>query len=148
MSTAAPAKTPTKDSGPRIPGFAQLQRLGKSLMLPIALLAAACIALPAAAAPLADRIAAALRPLGITRSGDRAGGGPDLGPLAATGVPAIDLGQDGTRYFDIHHTADDTLDRIDPKQLAQNVAAWTTMLSLVANAPEDWGAMPPASTAR
>lgn len=105
-------------------------------------------ALPAAAAPLADRIAAALRPLGITRSGDRAGGGPDLGPLAATGVPAIDLGQDGTRYFDIHHTADDTLDRIDPKQLAQNVAAWTTMLSLVANAPEDWGAMPPASTAR
>ncbi|GAA0329847.1 hypothetical protein [Micropruina glycogenica] len=45
MSTAAPAKTPTKDSGPRIPGFAQLQRLGKSLMLPIALLPAAGILL-------------------------------------------------------------------------------------------------------
>ena len=44
MSAVAPA-TPTKKDGPRIPGFAQLQRLGKSLMLPIALLPAAGILL-------------------------------------------------------------------------------------------------------
>jgi hypothetical protein len=35
------------------------------------------------------------------------------------------LSQDGTDYFDLHHTPDDTLDKIDPKALAQNVAAYT-----------------------
>ena len=52
---------------------------------------------------------------------------------------AIDLNQDGTRYFDYHHTPDDTLDKIDPAQLRQNVAAWTAMLAVVANAPETIG---------
>jgi carboxypeptidase Q len=41
------------------------------------------------------------------------------------------------RYFDLHHTPDDTLEMIDPVQLQQNVDAWTIMLDLVANAPED-----------
>ena len=53
-----------------------------------------------------------------------------------SGVAVIDLNQDGTRYFDLHHTADDTLDKIDPAQLAQNVAAWTAVISIVANAEE------------
>ena len=56
---------------------------------------------------------------------------------------AIDLNQSGLRYFDTHHTPDDTLDRIDPEQLRQNVAAWTTMLAIVANAPEEIGAVAP-----
>jgi carboxypeptidase Q len=47
------------------------------------------------------------------------------------------------RYFDTHHTPDDVLDRIDPAQLAQNVAAWTTMLAIVANAPEQLGTVTP-----
>ncbi|MBW8911865.1 MAG: hypothetical protein JF564_08275, partial [Sphingomonas sp.] len=42
-----------------------------------------------------------------------------------------------------HHTPDDTLERIDPVQLRQNVAAWTTMLGVVANAPEEIGAVTP-----
>ena len=37
----------------------------------------------------------------------------------------VGLSQDGTRYFDYHHTPDDTLDKVDPAQLRQNVAAWT-----------------------
>ncbi|MDZ7895672.1 MAG: peptidase M28 family protein, partial [Sphingobium sp.] len=41
-----------------------------------------------------------------------------------------------TRYFDIHHTADDTLDKIDLSQLRQNVAAWVSVLAIAANAPE------------
>lgn len=86
---------------------------------------------------LADRIAAALSPLGISRGSQAAGGGVDLGPWVRTGVAAVDLQQDGTRYFDYHHTPDDTLDKVDPVQLRQNVAAWTAMLSLVANAPEE-----------
>ncbi len=68
-----------------------------------------------------------------------AGDGTDVGPTLALGVAAVDLNQDGTRYFDTHHTPDDTLERIDPVQLRQNVAAWTTMLGVVANAPEEIG---------
>ncbi|MFN3388884.1 MAG: M28 family peptidase [Allosphingosinicella sp.] len=86
--------------------------------------------------PLADRVAALLAPLGISRGTGRAGAGADLGSWARAGVAAIDLRQDGTRYFDYHHTPDDTLDKVDPEQLRQNVAAWTAMLSVIANAPE------------
>lgn len=93
--------------------------------------------LPDTAKPLAQRIARALAPLGIAAGTAPAGGGPDLGPMVrAFNVNAIDLQQDGTRYFDLHHTANDTFDKIDPAQLRQNVAAWTIMLNLVANAPE------------
>jgi hypothetical protein len=93
-------------------------------------------ALPPAAKPIADRVEAALAPLGIARSSVQARGGPDVGALVASGVPAVTLQQDGTDYFDLHHTHDDTLDKIDHKKLAQNVAAWTAMLAVVANAPE------------
>jgi carboxypeptidase Q len=93
--------------------------------------------LPDAAKPLAERLSNALAPLGITPSRELAGGGADIGRLVGAGVYAIDLQQDGTRYFDLHHTPDDTLDKIDPVQLAQNVKAWTIMLEHVANAPED-----------
>ncbi|MEN9782850.1 MAG: hypothetical protein RJA24_193, partial [Pseudomonadota bacterium] len=44
----------------------------------------------------------------------------------------LDLGQDMTRYFDVHHTLDDTLDKVDRKQLDQNVAAWTAAIWLAA----------------
>ena len=87
--------------------------------------------------PLVDRVAAALAPLGITRGQSGAVGGPDVNPVVRSGVATIDLNQDGTRYFDLHHTPDDTLDKVDPEQLRQNVAAWTAMLAIVANAPEE-----------
>jgi len=86
--------------------------------------------------PLADRIAAALFPLGIARREGEVEAGADLGAWVKAGSPGADLSQDGTRYFDYHHTPDDTLDKVDPEQLRQNVAAWTAMLVLVANAPE------------
>ena len=86
--------------------------------------------------PLLDRIAGLLAPLGIGVGPGPAGAGADLGAWARAGVAALDLQQDGTRYFDIHHTPDDTFDKVDPEQLRQNVAAWTAMLAEVANAPE------------
>ena len=92
--------------------------------------------LAAANAALADRVYALLAPLGIVRGRDPAGAGADLGAWARSGIAAIDLNQDGTRYFDYHHTPDDTLDKVDPAQLRQNVAAWTAMLAAVADAPE------------
>ena len=87
----------------------------------------------------AARVRAALAPLGISRGQQRASGGADVSDLIASGVAGIDLQQDGTRYFDLHHTPDDTLDKIDRAQLRQNVAAWTAMLAEVANAPEEIG---------
>ncbi|MEG3146228.1 M20/M25/M40 family metallo-hydrolase [Sphingomonas sp. RT2P30] len=99
--------------------------------------------LPDSAKAVGDRLAVALAPLGIVRGTAVAGDGTDVEPTLKTGVAAIDLNQSGLRYFDWHHTPEDTLDRIDPAQLAQNVAAWTAMLAIVANAPEEIGPVTP-----
>jgi carboxypeptidase Q len=53
--------------------------------------------------------------------------GADLIPLQRAGVPVLGLTQDMTYYFDWHHTAADTLDKIDPSDLAKNVAAFAWM---------------------
>jgi hypothetical protein len=65
-------------------------------------------------------------------------------PLSAAGVPVFRLNQDGTDYFDTHHTADDVLDRIDRRNLDQNVAAWAALLWLIADSDVDLRS-PPAS---
>ena len=95
--------------------------------------------LPDSAKAVADRLQSALAPLGIVRGPGIAGDGTDVEPTIALGVGSVDLNQSGLRYFDTHHTPDDVLERIDPEQLRQNVAAWTTMLAIVANAPEAIG---------
>jgi len=99
--------------------------------------------LPDTAKAVGDRLARALTPIGVTRGKGVGGDGTDIGPMLAKGVAAIDLNQDGTRYFDWHHTAEDVLDRIDKTQLRQNVAAWTAMLGVVADAPEELGPVTP-----
>ena len=92
--------------------------------------------LPTGHEALSDRIASTISPLGIAPSRLAAGGGSDIEPLVKAGVPVIDLQQDGTRYFDIHHTADDTLDKVDRAQLQQNVSAWAVTLFAIADAAE------------
>jgi carboxypeptidase Q len=77
-------------------------------------------------------LTATLAPLGITKYDKADADGTDVGPAIEAGAPWISLSQDGTRYFDWHHTPDDTLDKIDPEQLRQNVAAWTTVLAVMA----------------
>jgi carboxypeptidase Q len=67
-------------------------------------------------------------------------GGPDVVPLVQRGVPAFRLNQDGTDYFDVHHTPDDVIDRIDPASLDQNVAAWAALLWLIADSDVDFRA--------
>lgn len=95
--------------------------------------------LPQGHESLKTQIANALAPLGIGASKQEAGGGADIGPLVKAGVPVIDLQQDGTHYFDLHHTPDDTLDKVDPEQLQQNVAAWAVTMDIAANASETLG---------
>ncbi len=75
-----------------------------------------------------------LEPIGIASgSDDQPGGGPDLYPLIAAGVPTLRLHQDGRDYFDLHHTADDTVDKLDAASLDQNVAAFAVFAWLVAD---------------
>jgi carboxypeptidase Q len=93
------------------------------------------LSLPASAAGTALQREATrvLAPLGIHFDTEPArGGGPDVIPLVRLGVPAFRLNQDGTDYFDVHHTIDDVIERIDPAHLDQNVAAWAALLWLIA----------------
>jgi len=82
------------------------------------------------------QLAAVLAPLGITKNDKGDADGTDVGPTITAGAPWVSLNQDGTRYFDYHHTPDDTLDKIDLAQLRQNVAAWTAMLAVLSGGIE------------
>ncbi len=88
---------------------------------------------------LMDQISQVLAPLGIVRGNNNAGGGPDLVPMRRAGMAVATLHQDGSDYFDYHHTANDTLDKVNPEHLAQNVAAYSVFAYLSANAPGDFG---------
>lgn len=94
---------------------------------------------PAYAQAADQQIAEALAPLGIAHTPGKGGPGPDISPFAAQGLAWARLAQDGTDYFDYHHTPDDTLDKIDPKALAQNVAAYAVFAYLAASADGDFG---------
>lgn len=63
------------------------------------------------------------------------GGGADIGPIMREGVLGSNLDVDGTHYFDIHHTHADTLDKIDPKNLALCVATMAVIAYTVADLP-------------
>jgi acetylornithine deacetylase/succinyl-diaminopimelate desuccinylase-like protein len=67
--------------------------------------------------------------------------GTDVGPTIATGVPPFLLAQDMSREFDLHHTADDTLDKVDRQQLEQNVAAWAAFIWLAAESDVEFRTM-------
>ncbi len=66
------------------------------------------------------------------------GGGPDMIPLQYMGVPMVRLEQNGEDYFEFHHTPNDTFDKIVPEEMAQNVAAWTMMIWLLADSETDF----------
>jgi carboxypeptidase Q len=82
------------------------------------------------------QLTAALAPLGIVKNDKGEADGTDVDPTIKAGAPWVSLNQDGTRYFDYHHTPDDTLDKIDVEQLRQNVAAWTAMLGVLSGGIE------------
>lgn len=88
--------------------------------------------------PLMRAIAAELAPLGVRYYDNRTGGGADIGPLRELGVPLLELNQDATRYFRIHHTPGDVLASIDRAALRQALAGYATAIYLVADAPGDF----------
>jgi hypothetical protein len=72
-------------------------------------------------------------------------GGADLEALM--GVPVAELAQDGTHYFDYHHSPDDTLDKTDPRQMDKAVAAWVAFTYLAADSDVDFRALAAAAPA-
>lgn len=93
--------------------------------------------------PAMQTAAATLAPLAIfVDSAPATNSGPDLGDLQKQGgVPVFHLHQDYSRYFDLHHSTDDTLDKVDREDLAQNVAAWAALVYLIADSDIDFRAL-------
>jgi Zn-dependent M28 family amino/carboxypeptidase len=108
------------------------------------------LSLPAGAAglPQMRTLAAAIAPLNIFVSPEPARfSGSDVRGLVAAGAPNVTFHQDASRYFDWHHSSEDTLDKIDPAQLAQNVAAWATFLTIVGDSDVDLHPRPASAPA-
>jgi len=102
------------------------------------------VSLPAGAfaTPFGATLTRVLAPIAVVPSNQPPGnGGSDTAPLEKLGVPIFLLNQDGTKYFDVHHTANDTLDKIDRAALSQNVAAWAALAWLAADTDIDFRAL-------
>jgi carboxypeptidase Q len=89
-----------------------------------------------AARRIVGEIAALLAPIGMQDVAP-GGGGADIGPIATLGkVPTMAYGGDPTRYFTIHHTPADTVDRIDPQEVSKAAASIAAMVYVIADMPQ------------
>jgi Zn-dependent M28 family amino/carboxypeptidase len=86
---------------------------------------------------LLQPVADALETLGagILRAADESG--PDLIPLNVRGMPAFSPIQDTRKYFDYHHSAADTLDKVDPQELRENAAVVSVLAYSLATMTQD-----------
>jgi carboxypeptidase Q len=90
----------------------------------------------AAARAVINQVATLLSPLGMTEI-TAGGGGADIGPIAQAGnVPTMAYLGDAARYFVIHHTAADTVERIAPEEMSKAAAAIAVVTYAVAEMPE------------
>jgi hypothetical protein len=102
------------------------------------------VGLPAGSAKTPEMLdyAATIAPLGVVVSPDPSrGSGDDTADLVRAGVPAFAVSQDASRYFDWHHSSEDTLDKVDPAQLSQAVATWAAFVYIAANSDLDFKAL-------
>ena len=98
--------------------------------------------------PRLTDLARVLTPLGIFMDHDVATfAGTDVDELHKQGVPIVRMSQDARRYFATHHSADDTLNKVDRSDLEQNVAGWAAMLYVVAESRIDLRASGSGTTA-
>ena len=86
----------------------------------------------------AATMARMLRRIGVGPANNQANGGPDVGPLRVAGVPVVTPRQNGWDYFDFHHTPEDTLDKVDPDDLAQNVAVYAALIYMASEMEGDF----------
>ncbi|HMM33255.1 MAG TPA: M20/M25/M40 family metallo-hydrolase [Thermoanaerobaculia bacterium] len=86
--------------------------------------------------PALAAVAKVLEALGAGTLRKGGAGGADVSPMLASGVPLFGLRQDSATYFDVHHTADDTFDKIEPASLDKAAVAMAAMAYAVADLPE------------
>jgi Zn-dependent M28 family amino/carboxypeptidase len=90
-----------------------------------------------------DEVARALAPLGIARDESDVHAGTDVAPFVnGAGVPTIEVRQDASHYFDIHHTANDTADKLDAAALAQVASAFAEVAWRASDLNGDLGRVP------
>ena len=81
-------------------------------------------------------IATLLSPIGM-QDVVPGGGGADIGPIATLGkVPMMAYAGDPTKYFTIHHTPADTVDRIEPQEVSKAAASIAAMVYVIADMPQ------------
>jgi Peptidase family M28 len=108
------------------------------------------VGLPAGSAKTPEMLdyAATVAPLGVVVSPEPSrGSGDDTADLVRAGVPAFAVSQDASRYFDWHHSSEDTLDKVDPAQLSQAVATWAAFVYIAANSDIDFKPLAPSVAA-
>ncbi|MFN7703648.1 MAG: peptidase M28 family protein, partial [Chryseotalea sp.] len=71
-----------------------------------------------------------LEPYGLTDFSQE-GGGADIGPLGPLGVPLFGYLPDSQRYFDYHHTQEDTIDKVNKRELELGAAAMAALTYLI-----------------
>ncbi len=92
--------------------------------------------------PVMMQAAAILAPLKIMTISEAAkNAGSDVEEIEGAGAPVFSLNQDASRYFDLHHSADDTLEAVDPVKFNRNVAAWAALVYLIADSDIDFRAL-------
>ena len=77
-----------------------------------------------------------LTPFGAGELHTTGSGGADISPMKADGVITVGLFPDPQRYFDVHHSPADTLDKVSPRELSLGAAAIAGLAWLVADLPE------------
>jgi Zn-dependent M28 family amino/carboxypeptidase len=106
------------------------------------------VQLPAGSAKTPEMLdyAATVAPIGVVVGLDPSrGSGDDTADLVRAGVPAFAVHQDASRYFDWHHSSEDTLDKVDADQLNQAVATWASFVYIAANSDIDFRALTAAA---
>ena len=98
--------------------------------------------------PVVEQIHRALAPFKLARGDNNAPGGADLDGLAKLGMPLLSPDLDGTYYFDVHHSANDTLLKVDAAALRQSSAAFAVSVWLAAQYAGDWQAVEVAKPPR
>jgi carboxypeptidase Q len=92
--------------------------------------------------PVVPDLALLLAPLGVQYSSNPTLGGADLLPLARYQLPVLEMRHDGTRYFDAYHSSNDTLDKVDPENVTQCVAAYAVVALAAAEIEGGFGRAP------
>lgn len=87
-----------------------------------------------AAMAIMRQVGALLEPMGANKV-EKGGGGADIGPIMGLGVPGVGLNTVQDKYFWFHHTEADTVDKLDPKEVAQCAALMAIVSYVIADLP-------------